>query len=326
MAKIEYSGIQEIRGVFLLEKADLIELDRLLDVVAKMIDKHVKEKVQKEAEGRVESGRAETLEAAKQRVLDSFEYRDRNRECKLVLHSGKTLKGSSFERILASEDVTSEWPKQALAEIQNGPVTFELTLFNIWDSVEFKIRPSDLAFSHRIIEKVTDWVRSKRQFPGLEWLQFPSMGSMIPFFFVAATWMWCSGIGLLAFTSSAGGRDEIVARAKQLVEGGLTAEEHREATELLLRLEAGAYDSVKIVGVNWSYFIVFSSLIAICILLFTRPRPIIGIGRAQARLRRYKLTGVVFKWLFIGFLLSIPGSLCASVIWDFLKDLWIQRA
>lgn len=332
MVKTEYPGKQEISGIFLLGPDDLRELDSLVDKFGKLISQHVNKTLLKKAKALHEDwtaeGRSLSLDEAKKRVSDRYPFSKKRAsiftaECS----TGKSVKGSSFDALLKSNETHGLQPQQLTVEIEHADVDLEIELNAKWwnDSLGITIRPSDLAFSHRIIEQFTDWALKKRQFGKLHAIRNSFLGFLGFFLLILTTFFWFGGAGALAFRSEPSGRAELVQRAHAIAENGITPAEQPIATEILLRLETGDYAPSKVVGFNWWYLPVLLCLIACCLLALNLPRTTIGIGKATRWLWVYQQMGRSYKWI-IGIVVALPAAILIAALKDtflrFIHGIW----
>ena len=108
--------------------------------------------------------------------------------------------------------------------------------------------------------------------------------------------------------------DQLVrSQAQEILRDGLTQEELLQAVELLLISTAKWAPNFKHGSVPAWYLIVLAGGLAVSIMLSIRPKVVIGIGRGQPILERWRL------WLkFVG--VALPAFISASFIGPWLYE------
>jgi hypothetical protein len=247
-------------------------------------------------------------------IKRSYPFREKVTEVRVRCRSGKTIKASTCEGLIASDELSKESPEHLAVELRCADVRLSIDCFDFMDSrISVSIAPSDAAVSQRLMGLVSEWAESQR-LPTVfcRFRQFAFVSCLGLLFLLWA----CLRIGT-AFQYT--GPSEMMKQASQLLEHGVTAENQAEAIGLVLQINTGLFEKPQVTGfTNW-YKALMIFVAGWFVAWLIAPRSLIGIGKRRWLAGFYRnvvkcVDGIVFVWF-----VAVVSSVMGSFIWDAIK-------
>ena len=275
-----------MRGPWLLSREVLLSLDSALDEEWERIS------------ARREALVAEHQSEASDRYLP-YELKRSSKGVTLTLKSGAEFVSDSFAQALRDPSIASEVPVGFSASLEAADVRFKLSTSRWNDALQLTATPSDNREAQEALVLLSQWMRDHcaplwqriwSRLSGLQWFAWWLL------LFVA--------LSVIGAQSSPGER-LARARARDLIDAGINSANINEAVQLMLSLQMDYYPNAgKVMVPQWVGVTILGGL-AVSIVLSFRPRIVLGIGRGEQIIRRWRvwlrIIGVVVPtFLFSG--------------------------
>ncbi|HEY0172311.1 MAG TPA: hypothetical protein VGB98_14905 [Pyrinomonadaceae bacterium] len=243
-------------------------------------------------------------EAEKQKLREELRKRisSRFRETRnitIYLKGNKKTVVSSFVDALRQQALLDEIPVRFEVTLRSGDIGCDIRIDRDGD-LTIGVSPEHLSESRELFASVQRWALSvrppawQRWWVVLNFLQWP--------LFI---------IGLLIAASIASNSENTYKeQAVQLLKDGVTQDEQLKAIELILLLEAGLVPTGQGKTPGWFMFFLVGGLI-LCVILSVTPKSMIGIGKGEEKIKRWRI------WLRIVFIL-VPGFIFVQILLPYL--------
>jgi hypothetical protein len=299
----------EDKGVFLIDKDALRDLDQIVADVKSLLDSHCETLSDDEDD---EDDQAVPL-------LSSFsDFPDV--EVTAVTINGDTSLHKSIDAVVYDSKFRLEALRSLAIRICVRSFVVEIQIFSRWYTNTIKVSVSpQIAGIEPLIELIRDWIDSNKK---KSWSWYPE----VRLFALVALWILLifafsfAGPGLISTYSD---RAAHSSRAREIIEQGVDSETAHESLGLILREVFDEYTVEHRYDAK-SWYIVMWVLIGF-LLAFTavNARSIIGLGINEKRLQRLKIRLSIAKWvalstiglLFANFLNYVFSFLLSSFGW-----------
>jgi hypothetical protein len=298
MGEIYYSTHSEIQGPWLLDVEALRDLDAVID----------------EAWDRLEQRRLSKVKHLNQEdAYVPYPLKITNKELTIYTGKDKTYITDSFDTALGDLKLLEQVPVGFDWKIESGEIRCRIragmSSFGRDSSLVIDVTPSEFSDARELFVSLHQWATFKQP-PYWQRLWTRLAGSLpviFPLLFSITSFI---RLAIPDPTTQA-----VKAQAMDLIEQGITESNIHEAVDLLLKLEVDYTVAYSGQSVNWFIPVLIIEAV-IFIILFIRPRLILGIGKGRAVLKRWRI------WLhFVG--VTVPALIFSSFLWPIFVD-WIR--
>lgn len=313
MSKFIYATSDVIRGPWLLEEEALLDLDKIMDKEEARLKPLLEAKLKNDVDEHIANYYpTETQSEARYKVVESFQLKhyDYKGVREVIIYYSKNSKyvGHSFEEATRQTELLGAAPKRFTATFNSVLVSYEIEISEYDNELHIKASPETLPESREIFATLQRWA-SKYQSP--KWQQWWSYLNGLQW----VLWIILLIISYQFLTDPS--REASENQARQLLKDGISQEEITKSIETLLALEiGGSLAGTKRKLPVWYNILLFGGLI-VCIITCIVPRPTLGIGRGQRKIKYWKNYARV---VFVVF----PGFIFVNVIWPIVQDYFFK--
>ena len=257
-----------------------------------------------------------SIDEVKNEIKHRYPFNIRTHVVSVSCKSGTTIKGSTFEQIIASPEIQNEKPIRATVELRFADITVSVALFSHSfpnPEVQINCSPRNQAFAHRVVKSIIDWAESKQKY-----VLWSRVRWFLPFvgFMLLVTWMFTAPLGFVVVSS---GKAALVQKAYDLSRQGISGTNQAEAIDILLRLTTNNYEGDKVVGVRGWWLTLLPLAVGTLLFGLLCPRSVVGIGRGCRTLAWYRLAGRCLYVVFAVLVFAILTSALGSWLYDLVK-------
>ena len=322
-AKVVLPDKYELRGIFTIEREDLLELDAILRDVEKDYKRNGAASLN-QAVAKYLSDLGLDPEKNRERIKKDlkarYPFRDNGMKTEISCASNKKLSGRDFASILESADLASERPLSAEVTLKYGDVGLKITLLGefVVNCIDISVS-SNPAFAQRAVSRIRQWADERRRFDHLRGFAFP---------------LGIGGFGLLIFAlllspdglfTTASNKSDAIAQTRQLIQGGLEEKELPQAFEFMLRFYVN--DFTTITRFDLKPWFVTLLIIGAGLLLFGIfcPKSIIVVGKNVRRLKFSQFFyGQIWVWV-IAWVTAVLTSALGSNLYEYIRDTYMTN-
>ena len=285
-----------LRGVFLIARDDLLELDAVLGEVEKEYKRYANRKLNDAVKKHVEDSRlqssADTARIRKE-LKSRYPFNHNERTIELICASKRKFTGSTLQEILEIAELAFEKPVVANIKLRQGGAELSVKLLGqfVIDSIDISVSPNS-AFAQRSAQKIRQWADERRRFDWYRNLAFPV--GFFGFMLLVFSLLFLPS-GVLTTTSD---KSTAINEVRQLLANGIAERDLPKAVESLLRFQINEFQTSTRVDVKPWY--VTLNLLGAGLFVFglSCPRSIIGVGLYARRLRRMRfIYGKLWFWV-----------------------------
>lgn len=320
MADFFYRTSIRVRAPWLLDAAQLNELDaivaeqwsRLSDYRERKVEREVDEALPSEIERTYpKPEKKKDKEAVKEALRGQMANRNGNQnkhlEVALLMAGGKKLTADSIKEVIQHAAVPDSEIKVLNLKLKVAEVTADFEIDTDNNAISCRVSPEQLPESRETFAAIRDWI-AKHQPAGwqIKW-------------FDLCFWLWMAWLAF-AFLSaqiidsrSSKSTSPYQPQAVEIVKEGVNATNQAKAIELMLALQTGYNPSPPPPKIpKWWVPSVAIGLLA-CLVFSIKPGSHIGIGKAESTVRLWR------KWIQI-LSVVLPGLIFSSFAWPALSD------
>jgi hypothetical protein len=294
MITVNWRGTHTIRGVFLIGKEELNRLDEVIAKASSEIHQFVKEELQKELDKRtkdMEGSPTTVIERMREFVAAEYRYTLRPTVVTLKRQDLSTIEAGSCQELLLNPDVHSVDPYEIEVDGGAAMVRFGVSMFDSNNCITVSVVPKESPLTNRIAGMLDDWAESTDKYSHFYHFTSGPTSALITSLLGALVVAWCVFFPILGVVWDNGGYSALKVRARELNKQGIEDSNIREAVAVLMRLEADDYRGIAFQGVRLAYLLAGVVIVCGIVLQYWAPRSIVGVGKAAARLRKYKSVG-----------------------------------
>lgn len=323
MAEFIYTTSTAIGAPILIDADKLEALDKLIDDeyqrlherLEKRLNAEVREKLESESsklrrladnEGELE----ELIQKRKTEITEElkvFSFRQFNESRSLTIHLkvNKKVKVSNFGEALRQQPLLDETPVGFALHIQSGEITCEITLRQN-GVLDVSVSPEHLPESRELFAALQRWAYTIHA-PTWQrlWVEVKGL--------IWVLWLLALLVGIIVAASGAsGGKRVYKQQAIQLLKDGLSPDEQLKATEIILALQSDYVPEGQGQGFPGWFLLLFFGGLIMCIILSITPPPLIGIGKGQEMINRW-------RWWMRFVFIAAPAFLFINILWPFIS-------
>ena len=311
-------------GPWLLDGDKLEALDKILDEEWPRLSKRNEDRLEKELDKKMEhyndlnklaGTRPESAEALSKireetrASLMRYPY-DYGEERLITIHlKEKKVTVKSFSEALREPNLLNETPVGFEMTVKNGDIKCEVEAGRGRKSLEISVSPEHVAEAREMFAALQRWANNSR---APKWQQLWVSGKGVMWFL----WVFIVLLSIsMASDDKTTAKDNYKEQAKQLLIGGVTPDNQTKAIEILLALQAEyvpARPARPFSYPAWFSILFFGGLI-ICILFSISPKIVLGIGKGQDLIHRWRAWS---RFIFV----LVPGFVLVNIIWPWIAS------
>lgn len=264
------------------------------------------EKIDKEAEiEKIKQKRREEISA--RLVTSTFSDYLQSRSLTIRLKKNKKVVVKSFGEALREQSLIEEMPVGFTFVLRNGEIKCTIEMRQD-GSLDISVSPEHLPESRELFAALQRWVIPMRPPTWQQLWVFLNPIQWILWFVLLLI------IGTVIEDSKSYAKQTFTNQANQLLKDGISQEEQLKAIETILALQAdyippGQQSHTP----GWLNLLIFGGL-TICLVLTFAPKSLIGIGRGQEAIGRWR------KWMRFVFII-VPGFIFLNIVWPWLSNI-----
>jgi len=234
-----------------------------------------------------------------------------SRSLTIRLKKNKKVIVKSFGEALREQSLSEEMPDGFTFDLRSGDITCTIDMRQN-GSLDISVSPEHLPESRELFATLQRWAGPTRP---PTWQRFWMSLNPIQW----ALWLCLLMVsGLMIDDSKSHAKEAFRNQAHQLLKDGISQDEQIKAIETILALQA---DYVPVGQQSrtpgWFMLLIFGGF-AICVVLTFTPKSLIGIGRGQEAIGRWR------KWMRFVFMI-VPGFIFLNIIWPWLSNIISNR-
>ncbi|MGA2801247.1 MAG: hypothetical protein ABSE97_02580 [Verrucomicrobiota bacterium] len=322
MAEFIHSTESHIDGPFLIDRAHLEALDKILkeewsrfrEKRNKMLDQSVEEKFQEErAQSFNKNVTDERLRENIRSYLEKTHDFQERKECFLYLRNGSAVKVPDFVTAFRESDLQDKEPNGLYAVLESGEHSCKVKLTGRNASLEVEVAPNRNQFVQETLMVLKNWQNSVRP-PRWQsiWVKIVSLG--VAHWFI---WFMVCLFSLMLIEQQAENTQvhKYSQEASQLLNAtNLSTENQGKAIQLLLAKTYGyAPQPIKREFPGWFFVLVFGGL-AYCLAFSFTPRVSIAIGLGEKKVQFWRKYST-----FI--LITTPTFIFGTFMWPKIESI-----
>ena len=297
-SKISTLDTIELRKNLGLDSADRQGDEEPQKVVAQ--DRSREAVLQEIKQGRREEIRAKLVTASYSDYLQS-------RSLTIRLKKNKKVVVKSFGEALREQSLMEEEPVGFTFALRTGEIRCTIDMRDD-GSLDISVSPEHLQESRELFAALQRWAAPKR--PPI-WQRFWVLFNPIQWGF----WITLLLVsGLIVNDSKSYAKETFRNQAHQLLKDGISQDEQIKAIETILAIQAEYIPPGQQSGTpGWLKLLIFGGF-AICLVLTFPPKSLIGIGKGQVAIVRWR------KWMRFVFII-VPGFIFLNIVWPWLSSI-----
>lgn len=228
------------------------------------------------------------------------------RRLKILCRGGKSISVATFAEAFRSPEAMNERPKAFSFHMRCADVRAEVELREYNGAVSISVSPVEASEARELFVELRRWVL---EFKPPRWQQIwrQSLGAHWVIWLFA---IWLSSLVVTSTPDSS--RQAAIAKGRQLLTGGLSDQEVRQAVEVLLQISVGQKTEITPTP-SWLKLLFFGGL-GMAVLLSVAPRSSIAVGKGVQAVRFWR------SWTqFVG--ITLPLFLFSTFAWPYLETL-----
>lgn len=318
MGDLVYKTSLEISGPWLLSIDQLKALDDVLDENWTRLQKHHEQMLQQAVDREVQADVAEfpRLYPTDKEKRSHREHIERlrhsqepeTRSVAMVFGDGTRLSVATFREAILHPHVMRDVPIAFDVDLRCGAVECEVSLRSgfMSERLDLRVTPANSAIASTLFVALRHWAESAK---APKWQQiWRPLRPVIVMLLIA----WPTVVVLLAgLARELGAKLKYQEQAAQLLKNGLSQGDQLKAIELILSFSADRFPNDQVTHFpGWLWVFAGGGLIILLILCFP-PKIVLGIGKGETKLRRWRW------WLRLVFYL-VPAYLLTTFVWPSL--------
>lgn len=287
MSEIIYPNTNRVHGPWLLDSEQLQRLDSIINIQWEKLTKYRNKLIQQEIDGELNSFSKEEQERRKkgveEKVKKNYRYGDDKfyKELRIDYRSKRLLIVDSFKEAAMHKEFENDLPIKFNYKIRCVDVESEIKL-DFFNKIEYSVNTYSINESKELYYELEGWL--KKVNPSILIKVWSRIGS----------WILPLLIGVLAILPSINinnNRDILIEEAHKILNEGITTDEVEKALEIILSLETdyelklGKMENIEI---DYSKLYYLYALILCALILFFPPNSIIGIGKGEQKLNKWR--------------------------------------
>jgi hypothetical protein len=311
----------KLRGIFTIERDDLLALDVILKDVEKDYKAYGSRALNASTERLLTDShvdpelRRDRTKKIKKDLKSRYPFRDNGTRIEIVCQSNKKFSGPNFASIMENPEIAIDRPVNGEVRMKYGDAELNVKLLGqfVVNCIDISIS-SDSAFAQRAAHRIRQWADDCRRFDYYR-------GLAAPLGFV--------GFGLLLFAflmspigffSTLSDKSTAVNHANQILEGGVTEAEQSQAIELLLRFQSNSFQTTTFFDVKpWFVTLVIMGMGLLAFGIFC-PKSMLALGLNIRRLRFARFFyGRLWLWV-AAWTIAIITSAIGSNLYEYVRD------
>lgn len=318
MATILHSTQKSWKGPWLIDGDSIKELDSIIFEYWEELENRRKDLLEKDIKERYKSYKKiyktnplpdQIKENLKKHETESkFAVTEKKFYIILSKDHERSYPCESFSMAFRERTLLNETPCGFTVYLTSGDVTCKLFLDHDTNKFEVEVKPNDIAEAKELFTALYNWVDKHNVNPIQKFFREISrfqLYVLVPYFFTM----------LFAFIQVQDRKLDLVrARARQLLETGITQSNIAEAVETLLKIETQpSFSSIEFP--KW-FGVALGILIYLVIMLNFQPRVILGIGKGTRKIK-------LWKW-WQGFVLATIPLFVLTLLLNFFGEKILQ--
>ena len=310
MNKLIYPDSNSFNGPFLIDSANLFELDNIIEEGWQNYQRMNDEKFNSELEGKLKTYPNLEREEFENKLSNSYRF-EKKRELEIIFKSGNKLRCTSFKEAAIEPSANNEIPISFnyIIKTYDNNTNISISKYSS-SSLDISVSPNN-STNNEILFKLTRWAELNQS---KKWIQIWK-GNFIFIWFLFGLYLWISTTFIANRLPAY--KDMLTKQTVEILKNGVDSTEINKSLELLL------YSNYKIIppGIkdeatnNSTWYEITIILLILTIVLTFPPHTYIGIGKGTSKIKFWK------TWLkIISF--YIPISIILPILLNKLSNIF----
>lgn len=297
-----------INGPWFIDSNSLELLNETIEKIESKLDEAYNSLADRTAEAKISEYKTWDkyidLEKAKIKVRDSYPFNDNEKYVLITSAQGDKIKDNSLIQLLKDRKLDQFEPIELDIQIKKGPCEIILEIGASCGELRVRTKVHDDNIFSDINYELNKWIEKNKPDIVLEkWSSwFPWVGFPIMFLLTLMTLF-------LSKSTSDIYKTKLKQESQELLKNGIEEKEVSKAVQILLENESNYVPEnfSPSTQTNKTVFTVWSAALVILIILFVRPRTVIGLGKNKWKVIFYR------RWTYF-VLVFIPLSILFPII------------